>query len=163
MLGKVGMQVVGQRISTLDSDSGRQPCHCAISASDSSSSVSHHLGEADGTISEAAAAHPTAPSGAENRDNFIVIISLPLSPSLQPMEGEEEEKEGAQGKSRAALLTGAPRVTGITVNRLRAHRPHAPKHRVPALRPTAAGSFSVVRLVTPHGNLGVSAISVCVQ
>lgn len=53
-------------------------------------------GEADGTVSEAAAAHPTAPSGAENQDNFIVIISLPLPPSLQPM--EEEETGGAQGK-----------------------------------------------------------------
>lgn len=41
-------------------------------------------GEADGSISEAAAAHPTAPSGAENQDNFIVIISLPLSLLLQP-------------------------------------------------------------------------------
>lgn len=51
-------------------------------------------GEADGTISEAAAARPTAPSGAENQDNFIVIISLPLSPSLQLMEEEEEEERG---------------------------------------------------------------------
>lgn len=41
-------------------------------------------GEADGSISEAAAARPTAPSGAENQDNFIVIISLPLSLLLQP-------------------------------------------------------------------------------
>lgn len=57
-------------------------------------------GEADGTISEAAAARPTAPSGAENQDNFIVIISLPLSPSLQLMEeeeGEEEERGGRKG------------------------------------------------------------------
>lgn len=53
-------------------------------------------GEADGTISEAAAARPTVPSGAENQDNFIVIISLPLSPSLQLMEEEEEWR----GKSR---------------------------------------------------------------
>lgn len=39
-------------------------------------------GEADGSISEAAAARPTAPSGAENQDNFIVIISLSLSLSI---------------------------------------------------------------------------------
>lgn len=46
-------------------------------------------GEADGTISEAAAAHPMAPSGAENQDNFIVIISLTLFLSLQPMKEEK--------------------------------------------------------------------------
>lgn len=47
----------------------------------------------DGTILKAAAACPTAPSGAENQDNFIVIISLLLSPSLSLVE-EEEKKEG---------------------------------------------------------------------
>lgn len=52
-------------------------------------------GEADGTISEAAAAHPMAPSGAENQDNFIVIISLTLFLSLQPM--KEEKTWGAWG------------------------------------------------------------------
>lgn len=53
-------------------------------------------GEADGTNSEAAAACPTAPSGAENQDNFIVIISLPLSPSLQLMDEEEKGEEEVQ-------------------------------------------------------------------
>ena len=55
-------------------------------------------GEADGTISEAAAARPTVPSGAENQDNFIVIISLPLSSSLQPM--HEREREGDRERER---------------------------------------------------------------
>lgn len=53
-------------------------------------------GEADGSISEAAAARPTAPSGAENQDNFIVIISLPLSQPLQPRrsrKGNTRERE----------------------------------------------------------------------
>lgn len=53
-------------------------------------------GEADGTILKAAAALPSAPSGAENQDNFIVIISLPLSPSLQFME-ERGGREGGGG------------------------------------------------------------------
>lgn len=66
-------------------------------------------GEADGTISEAAAARPTAPSGAENQDNFIVIISLPLSPSLQLLEEERgvqqrgrgrEKEKGGRGRSK---------------------------------------------------------------
>lgn len=47
----------------------------------------------DGTILKAAAACPTAPSGAENQDNFIVIISLLLSAPLSLVE-EEEKKEG---------------------------------------------------------------------
>ncbi|CAJ1058460.1 neuronal acetylcholine receptor subunit alpha-3-like [Xyrichtys novacula] len=66
-------------------------------------------GEADGTISEAAAARPTAPSGAENQDNFIVIISLPLSPSLQLMEEEESECFKIDDLvTRLATLTATP-------------------------------------------------------
>lgn len=63
-------------------------------------------GEADGTISEAAAACPVALSGAENQDNFIVIISLPLSLSLQVMEEkqwkhkEEEECDRKRGREK---------------------------------------------------------------
>lgn len=69
-------------------------------------------GEADGTNSEAAAARPTAPSGAENQDNFIVIISLPLSPSLQLMEEEKEEerpgghKGGGEGEEKTGTKSG---------------------------------------------------------
>lgn len=37
---------------------------------------------------------PTAPSGAENQDNFIVIISLPLSPSLH----RRRRRRRAQGR-----------------------------------------------------------------
>lgn len=48
------------------------------------------------TILKAAAACRTAPSGAENQDNFIVIISLLLSPSLSLVEEEEEEKKEGQ-------------------------------------------------------------------
>lgn len=55
-------------------------------------------GEANGTILEAAAAHPTAPTGAENQDNFIAIIGLTLSLSLPPM---EMEKGGARGEKRS--------------------------------------------------------------
>lgn len=51
-------------------------------------------------MSEAAAARPTAPSGAENQDNFIVIISLPLSPSVQLMKEERGEHEGGEERKR---------------------------------------------------------------
>ena len=69
--------------------------------------------EADGTISEAAAARPTAPSGAENQDNFIVIISLPLSPSLQLMEEERgEHKKGREGVTERVWGGGVEREAG---------------------------------------------------
>lgn len=53
----------------------------------------------DGPILKAAAACPTAPSGAENQDNFIVIISLLLSPSLSLVEegvGGGENRENVR-------------------------------------------------------------------
>lgn len=49
----------------------------------------------DGPILKAAAACHTAPSGAENQDNFIVIISLLLSPSLSLVEGMKTQRFNA--------------------------------------------------------------------
>lgn len=47
-----------------------------------------------------AAACPTAPSGAENQDNFIVIISLLCSPSLSFVEEEEKKVGRHEGEVR---------------------------------------------------------------
>lgn len=61
----------------------------------------------DGAILKAAAACPTAPSGAENQDNFIVIISLLLSPSLSLVEeGVEGRKTQRMCVSRLAGCSG---------------------------------------------------------
>lgn len=61
----------------------------------------------DGPILKAAAACPTAPSGAENQDNFIVIISLLLSPSLSLVEeGVEGMKTERMCVSRLAGCSG---------------------------------------------------------
>lgn len=76
-------------------------------------------GEADGTNSEAAAARPTAPSGAENQDNFIVIISLPLSPSLQLMEEGEEDGEEAGEEGRGGHEGDGEGAEGEDWNKIR--------------------------------------------
>lgn len=61
----------------------------------------------DGPILKAAAACPTAPSGAENQNNFIVIISLLLSPSLSLVEeGVERMKTQKMCVSRLAGCSG---------------------------------------------------------
>lgn len=61
----------------------------------------------DGPILKAAAACPTAPSGAENQGNFIVIISLLLSASLSLMEeGVEGMKTQRMCVSRLAGCSG---------------------------------------------------------
>lgn len=76
-------------------------------------------GEADGTNSEAAAARPTAPSGAENQDNFIVIISLPLSPSLQLMEEGEEDEEDEVEERRGGREGDGEGAEGEDWNKIR--------------------------------------------
>ena len=66
-----------------------------------------------GRVLKAAAAWPTAPSGAENQDNFIVITSLLLFPSLS-REEEEEKKEGQhEGEVRAGGGWGRNKSTEI--------------------------------------------------